>query len=81
MFGEECQYLSHEHTLRPYTKLVKNGTTGMYDPVGMGKKKVLLGDYCNNHSLSQTGWVEEMHWCPRRWAMRRGIVKGGKKRK
>ena len=82
LFGEaDCQYLSQERTTRPFTKLVKNQTNGMYDPVGMGSRKVVLGLWCNNHILGETGWVEEMNVCPKRWALHRGVTKKEGKKK
>jgi hypothetical protein len=63
MFGDFCQYCSHETTARPYTKIEKNKNNGLYEPQGLGKSIVQLGAYCNN----ACEWVEKMCYCPSRW--------------
>lgn len=61
----DCQYCSHESTTRPFTRIGKNAVTGMYDPKGMGKHRVKLGAYCNNHVIGQSGWVSDILQCPK----------------
>ena len=63
MVGDECGYCSYETTARPYTKIEKNKSTGLYEPHGLGNSIVQLGAYCNN----ACEWVEKMHYCPSRW--------------
>jgi hypothetical protein len=72
LFGDEdCRFLSQERTTRPFTRLEKDAHTGMYKPVGMGSRKVILGPYCNNHPVGKSGWIEEMTVCPARWGLHR----------
>jgi len=78
MFGDNCKYCSHEKTTRSFTKIQKNGVTNLYEPKGIGKKVIELGEYCNN----ACAWVRDLHVCPARWALRRGVtVKPKEKRK
>jgi len=72
MFGDDCPYCSMATTAREFTKIKKNTVTGMFDPAGMGTKIVILGEFCNNDG---TKFVKDMHYCPRRWALYRGVVK------
>jgi hypothetical protein len=82
MFGDEdCRFLSQERTSRPFTRLDKDEHTGMYKPVGMGSRKVVLGMMCNNAPIGSSGWVDDLHYCPARWALHRGVTKKEGKRK
>jgi hypothetical protein len=53
-----------EWTSKIYTKLKKDPQTGLFIPDKMGSRKVLLGAYCNNHSIKKSGWITEMTSCP-----------------
>ena len=81
LFDEECRFLSQERTTRPYTRIEKDPTTKMYKPVGMGSRKVILGLMCNNAPLGKSGWVDELKYCPSRWARYRGVVRKKEKKK
>lgn len=70
MFGEACRHCSMEHTTRPFTKIVKDPNTKLFKPIGLGNTKVPLGEYCNNVGA----WVRDLHYCPARWALRRGTT-------
>jgi hypothetical protein len=63
MFMEKCRHCSREHTLRPYTKIEKDETTGLFKPVGLGSIRVDLGLYCNDAGK----WVDQMNVCPIKW--------------
>lgn len=68
--AEPCFYCSHEEATRPYTRIEKDPRTGLFKPVGMGRKKIDLGEYCNN----ACDWVVNLHHCPSRWnEMKKGI--------
>jgi len=71
MFNDECQYCSHEIASRPYTKIERNKSNGLYEPQGLGNSIVQLGAYCNNACK----WVEKMHYCPSRWLKTRSPAK------
>jgi hypothetical protein len=72
MFNEKCNYCSMEMTTRSYTKIKLNSDLKLYEPIGIGRKKVELGYWCNNHPIGKTGWVDEMHTCPALWGLHRG---------
>jgi hypothetical protein len=63
MFGEHCRHCSREHSYRPYTKIEKDKTTGLFKPVGIGNMNVDLGLYCNDAGE----WVDRMNVCPIKW--------------
>jgi|SRR5271157_862399 len=67
MFGDVCRHCSLEITIRPFAKIKKNLITGLFEPDGQGSKKVELGEFCNNSGIH---YVRDLHYCPRRWALR-----------
>ena len=71
MFGEPCRHCSVHTESRPYTKIKKSTVGKFYEPVGLGKTIVTIGEFCNNDG---THLVQDMHYCPARWALHRGIV-------
>ncbi|HUT00540.1 MAG TPA: hypothetical protein VMY59_09505 [Candidatus Thermoplasmatota archaeon] len=71
MFGDTCRHCSNETVIKPFTKLKKNPVTRLYEPAGSGRAVVSLGQYCNN----TCEWVENLHTCPARWALHRGVTK------
>ena len=62
--GEACRHLSMEWASKLYTSLKKDPHTGMYEPQGMGSRKVLLGPRCNTAPIGKSGWISEMTSCP-----------------
>jgi hypothetical protein len=75
MFGDVCPHCSNETTTRPFTKVEKNPKTKLFEPKGLGRHTTILGQWCNNHPIGSTGWVENMHYCPSRWGSYRGGIK------
>ena len=76
MFNEKCRHCSHEHSVSGvYTRIKK--VNGVYTPVGRGRTTTDLGEYCNNTGA----WVKDMHYCPARWTMYRGVDKKSTKPK
>lgn len=69
MFNEKCRFCSIEYTTRSFTRVEKDPRTGLFKPIGQGTKRVEIGDYCNNHPIGHTGWIADMHVCPRRYAL------------
>jgi hypothetical protein len=53
-----------EWTTKAFTKIEIDAHTGMYKPMGMGSRKVLLGGLCNNHPIKKSGWIKELIECP-----------------
>ena len=71
MFGDECRHCSAEKSVTGvYTIVEKNPNTHLFIPKGRGRTTIELGAYCNN--IGQ--WVRDLHYCPARWALHRGIV-------
>ena len=69
--GEEgCFYCSITKVTRPYTRIEKDPKTRMFKPVGLGRKTIELGEYCNNACAP----VATLHYCPSRWER---MKKGG----
>jgi hypothetical protein len=56
-----CRHCSMERTTRPFTKITKNKTSGLYDPAGLGKTVIELGSFCNNDGNK---YVSELEDCP-----------------
>jgi hypothetical protein len=76
MFGDDCRFCSHEKSVSGvYTKIEK--VNGVYTPVGRGRTTTEMGEYCNNIGT----WVKDMHYCPARWTMYRGVDKESAKPK
>lgn len=71
MFGDVCRHCSPTIEVRPYTKIERDSRTGLYVQKGIGKNFVDLGLYCNNIGA----YVNDLHYCPARWALHRGVVK------
>lgn len=71
MFGDLCRHCSMEKTSRSFTVLGKDPKTQLFVPLKQSKVTVDLGAFCNNISM----WVEDMHYCPSRWALYRGVDK------
>jgi len=61
---EQCRFLSMEWSSRIFTRIKKDPSTGLFIPDKMGSRKVLLGPYCSNHPLKQSGFIIEMKSCP-----------------
>jgi len=75
MIGGPCRHCSVEHTTRPYTRIEKDAKTGLFKPVGMGRKTVEIGEFCNDAGKL----VERMCFCPLVWdRMRKGGFYGNK---
>ena len=71
MFGDLCRHCSHEKARSGnFTKIEFNLTTKRYDPKGLGHNIIDLGAYCNNIGA----YVQDLHYCPARRALHRGIV-------
>jgi hypothetical protein len=68
MFDDMCRHCSLETTTRAFTVLGKDPKTQLFMPVKQSKVVVDLGAFCNNIGA----WVEDMHYCPSRWALYRG---------
>jgi len=78
MIDGPCRHCSIEHTFRHYTRIEKDIKTGLFKPMGMGRKKVELGEFCNDAGK----FVADMHWCPLVWdRMRNGGFYGRNKTK
>lgn len=76
MFSDDCRFCSHEKSVSGvYTRIKK--VNGVYTPVGRGRTTTDLGEYCNNTGA----WVKDMHYCPARWTMYRGVDKQSAKPK
>jgi hypothetical protein len=72
MFGDKCRHCSNDAiSVHPFTKLRKNEKTGLFDAIGSGCVRTVYKQRCNNGG----GIIEEMRYCPARWALRRnGLV-------
>jgi hypothetical protein len=70
MFSDPCRHCSHETTTHSFTRVSRNPKTHLYDSKGIGHSVEELGEYCNNIDA----WVRDLHYCPARWALRRGVV-------
>jgi hypothetical protein len=63
MFKQPCRHCSNEVTIRPFTRVEKDPRTGLFRPLGQEKKRIPLGDFCNDAGK----FVKDMHFCPIRW--------------
>lgn len=70
MFNNSCRHCSEESTYRPYTEIIRDSYSGLYKPVRTSKKRIDLGQYCNNYNA----WVNDMYYCPVIWEKSRNGV-------
>lgn len=59
----ECRHCSIAYAIREYTRVEKDVKTKLFKPVGRGRKKVEIGEYCNDAGK----YVADMNYCPIQW--------------
>lgn len=58
---ERCSHCSMETTTRAYTKVEVDPTTHLFKPVGQGRKKIELVEWCNNDGQH---YCKDLAQCP-----------------
>lgn len=73
MFSEPCRHCSIIKEIRPYTKIKPSTVGKFFEPAGIGKTTVIIGEFCNNDG---TNLVQDLQYCPSRWGLRGSISMG-----
>ena len=71
---DDCRFCSEETEVR----MVRASDIYSHKLV-LEQQRTPRGFFCNNHPISETGWIVDRHYCPARWGLRSGLDRIKKK--